>query len=357
MSAVLLTSVALALVAVGWSAVLLVRSGEIRIGLLTALFAMLALGQAVALRAEWGNPLALDPTSAAAVAGLLACALGLLVLGATADIGAERDRVEALHWDSMEAVRALGALAADAKRSPDETLPGLLEIGCNYLGLEVGFVSRVQGGHSEIVAIRADDDYPLSVGGVFPLEETFCHRVVTSNRPTAISRLRESNWADHPARSIFGFEAFLGAAIPVGDDVYGTLGFGSAVSRVERFTATEKDMLDLMARWVASAIAPGRSPRVAATPPPRRSSPNGNRRRRPSLALGIDANLIVRRIESKLRRMAGSDVQLDLELAPDLEPARAPGVPLERVVRSLVANALQAMPHGGHLTLTTANLN
>ncbi len=104
LSAVLLTSVALALVAVGWSAVLLARSGEIRIGLLTALFAMLAVGQAVALREEWGNPLALDPTSAAAIAGLLACALGLLVLGATADIGAERDRVEALHWDSMEAV-------------------------------------------------------------------------------------------------------------------------------------------------------------------------------------------------------------------------------------------------------------
>ncbi len=357
MSAVLLTSVALALVAVGWSAVLVARSGEIRIGLLTALFAMLAVGQAVALRAEWGNPLALDPTSAAAIAGLFACALGLLVLGVTADIGAERDRVEALHWDSMEAVRALGALAADAKRSPDETLPGLLEIGCNYLGLEVGFVSRVQGGHSEIVAIRADDDYPLRIGGVFPLEETFCHRVVTSDRPTAIPRLRESSWADHPARSIFGFEAFLGTAIPVGDEVYGILGFGSTVSRAERFTATEKDMLDLMARWVASAIAPRANPQAAATPPTRRSSPSGNHRRRPSETLGIDANLIVRRIESKLRRMAGSNVQLNLELAPDLEPARAPGVPLERVVRSLVANALQAMPHGGHLTLATANLN
>ncbi len=104
MSAVLLTSVALALVAVSWSAVLALRSGEIRIGLLTALFAMMAIGQALALRAEWGNPLIFDSGGAAAVAGLLACALGLLVLGVTADIGAERDRVEALHWDSMEAV-------------------------------------------------------------------------------------------------------------------------------------------------------------------------------------------------------------------------------------------------------------
>ena len=46
----------------------------------------------------------------------------------------------------------------------------------------------------------------------------------------------------------------------MGGEVYGTLGFGSAESRVDRFTATEKDLLDLMARWVAGAIAPGRNP-------------------------------------------------------------------------------------------------
>ncbi len=357
MSAVLLTSVALALVAVGWSAVLALRSGEIRIGLLTGLFAMMAVGQALALRAEWGNPLVFDSGGAAAVAGLLACALGMLVLGVTADIGAERDRVEALHWDSMEAVRALGALAVEAKLNPDEALSGLLEIGCKYLGLEVGFVSRVQGDSSAIVAIRANDDHPVSLGAVLPLEDTFCHSVVTSNRPTAIPRMRESAWAERPARSIFGFEAFLGAAIPVGDEVYGTLGFGSSESRSDRFTATEKDLLELMARWVAGAIAPGRNPLPARSSSLRRSPPSASRKQRPVRAIGIDANTILRRIEPKLQRMAGSKVQLDLELAPDLEPARAPGIPLERIVRSLVANALQAMPHGGRLTLTTANVN
>lgn len=354
MSAVLLISLVLALVAVGWSVLLLARSGEVRFGLLTALFALIAVGQTVALHSQWGNPLASDLPTAAAIAGLLACALGLFVLGAVADIGAERDRMEALHWDSMEAVRALGELAVEAKCDLDGKLRGLLEIGCGYLDLEVGLISRVSEGRSEIVAIRAGESYPFAAGTAFALGETFCRNVVTSDRPVAIPRIRDSSWAEDPARAAFGFEAYLGTAIPMHGEVYGVLCFASAVPRKERFTATEKDLLELMARWSASEIERRAKPRAVAEPAVERHEPSRPRRSVPPR--GLDANRVLRRLEARLQRLAGAKVRLEVELAEDLEVARAPGVPLEQVVRSLVANALEAMPGGGRLTLRTANL-
>jgi hypothetical protein len=358
LSAVLLVSLVLALVAVGWSVLLLARSGEMRFGLLTILFAMIAVGQAVALRSQWGYPLATDLPTAAAIAGLLACALGLLVLGAVADMGAERDRMEALHWDSMEAVRALGQLTVETKCDLDGKLRGLLEIGCGYLGLDVGIISRVYEDRSEVVAIRAGEDCPIQRGAVFALGESFCRNVVTADRPIAIPRIGDSCWADDPARATFGFEAYLGAAIPVRGEVYGVLCFASAEPRSERFVATEKDLLDLMARWVAAEVD-RREP--AQEPAPLVTDSNGEhsepmRRIRPPTPRGLDANTVVRRLEARLQRLAGANVQLEVDLAEDLGVARAPGVPLEQVVRSLVANALEAMPGGGRLSLRTANL-
>jgi hypothetical protein len=354
LSAVLLVSLVLTLVAVGWSALLLARSGEMRFGLLMILFALIAVGQIVALRSQWGDPLAADLPTAAALAGLLACALGLLVLGAVADMGAERDGMEALHWDSMEAVRALGQLSVETRCDLDGKLRGLLEIGCGYLGLEVGIISRVHADRSEIIAIRAGEDCPIERGAVFSLGETFCRNVVTAERPIAIPRIRDSSWAEDPARSAFGFEAYVGTAIPVRGGVYGVLCFASAEPRSERFVATEKDLLDLMARWVAVEIE-RREPAPGGTEPSTEGS-DALHRVGPPTPRGLDANAVVRRLETRLQRLAGDKVQLELDLAKDLGMARAPGLPLDQVLRSLVANALEAMPGGGRLSLRTANL-
>jgi CRISPR-associated Cas5-like protein len=361
LTAVLLVSLVLALVATGWSVILLARSGEVRFGLLTALFALVALGQAVALPSHWGHALGVDLPTTAAVAGLLACALGLLVLGAVADIGAERDRMEALHWDSMEAIRSLSELTVETKCDFDGKLRGLLEIGCGYLGLEIGFVSRVRDGHSEIVAIRGNDRCGIEPGAAFALGETFCRNVITSDRPIAIPRIQDSSWSEDPARSALGFESYIGTAIPIRGEVYGVLCFASQECRTERFTATEKDLLDLMARWTASEIE--RRDRPQARPEPALVAPASTAEapeprpgRRPVSVRGLDANRVLRRLEGRLQRLAGAHVELEVDLAEDLEVARAPGVPLEQVVRSLVANALEAMPGGGRLTLRTANL-
>ena len=54
-------------------------------------------------------------------------------------------------------------------------------------------------------------------------------------------------------------------------------------------------------------------------------------------------------------RVAGPRVEVVLELAPDLRPARALRLPLDAILLSLVSKAAQVMPEGGRLTVATAN--
>jgi GAF domain-containing protein len=349
-------SLGLALAATAWSLVLLVRSGEARVGFLTAMFGLLAADRAIALWTQWGAPLGFDAPTAGQLAVLVACLLSLLVVGALRATLSERDRGDALHWDSMEAVRGMSELVAETKLDLDEKLAALLDIGCTRFGLEVGMVSRVKGERYQVRAIHAPPGFPIARDAAFHLEETFCSRALASDRPLAIAHAANSDWASHPARATFRFEAYLGAAIPLGGEAHGTLGFGSLEPRKHGFTATDKDVLNLMARWLGLEFERAEArPAVRKETPP--AVPSGAARRREPRGLrGIDANATLRGLEPKLRQLAGSEVELELSLAPELSRARAPSVPLERIVLSLVTNALEAMPDGGRLGLKTANL-
>jgi signal transduction histidine kinase/ActR/RegA family two-component response regulator len=70
----------------------------------------------------------------------------------------------------------------------------------------------------------------------------------------------------------------------------------------------------------------------------------------------LDLNALVNDLEKMLRRVIGEDVELVTRLAPALGRVKADPSQLEHVVMNLVLNARDAMPHGGRLTLETANL-
>ncbi len=70
----------------------------------------------------------------------------------------------------------------------------------------------------------------------------------------------------------------------------------------------------------------------------------------------LDLNEIVSGMESMLHRIIGDDVSVGTRLAVDLAPVEADRAQLERVILNLAANARDAMPHGGALTLETRNV-
>jgi signal transduction histidine kinase len=70
----------------------------------------------------------------------------------------------------------------------------------------------------------------------------------------------------------------------------------------------------------------------------------------------LDLNEIVRSMERMIRRMIGEDIELVTQLDPELGPVKVDRNQIEQVILNLVVNASHAMPKGGHLQITTANV-
>jgi hypothetical protein len=71
----------------------------------------------------------------------------------------------------------------------------------------------------------------------------------------------------------------------------------------------------------------------------------------------LDLNEIIAGMEPMLHRLIGEDVSVGVRLAEDLVPVEADRAQLERVILNLAANARDAMPEGGRLTIETANVD
>lgn len=384
MSPLLLFSIALVIGSLVGSIVLFVRSGEVRVGLFGGLFLVFAIHQGIELWFHWGVPFAANASAATAIAGVLEGLLSVgIVLALSRTLG-ERDRVEAIHWDSMEAVRVMNELSTDNQIAFEAKTARLLEIGKKRYGMEVGMLSRVSNERYEVLAVDAPKSFPFSRGAVLSLGETFCKNAIESERPIAIEHITESSWTGRPDRAAFRYDAYLGAAVRVGGLPYGTLSFASSERRKDRFTATDKDLVRLMAQWLGTEIErrdgihayieeplTGRAPdestagefseepaataaRVISQTPRKeapRLPPTSGRDRRE-----LDVNKVLARLEKQLGAALGDSISLELKLEPGLGLAAVSRLPIDAIVRTLVMNAKDAMADGGQLVIETANL-
>jgi two-component system cell cycle sensor histidine kinase/response regulator CckA len=67
-------------------------------------------------------------------------------------------------------------------------------------------------------------------------------------------------------------------------------------------------------------------------------------------------NGVVLDSEKMLRRLLGDEVDLQLDLADDLQPVMGDQSPIEQVILNLLVNARDAMPDGGTIRLSTRNV-
>lgn len=67
----------------------------------------------------------------------------------------------------------------------------------------------------------------------------------------------------------------------------------------------------------------------------------------------LDLNHVVKTAEPLLRRLITEDTTLTLELSPTLDPVSADPGQMQQVLFNLVANARDAVPLGGHITVAT----
>ncbi|HWP85069.1 MAG TPA: response regulator [Terriglobia bacterium] len=69
----------------------------------------------------------------------------------------------------------------------------------------------------------------------------------------------------------------------------------------------------------------------------------------------LDLNAAVRELTQMLRALLGEDIEIVLSLEPALGKVKADPAQIDQILMNLAVNARDAMPHGGKLTLATAN--
>jgi GAF domain-containing protein len=354
---VLLISLGILVAGMIGSLVLMVRSGELRAGLLAACFALFAVRQAIATYRAGNDPLTFDPVGIAELALVAASAVGGFVLVGLWRSLSERDRAETQHWDSMEAVRTLSELAVRWDMSLDEKFDALLKAGCARFGLEIGVISRVEQQRYEVLAICAPEDHPVALGDVFELADTWCEQTLRGTRPLGLERTADATPPPRAERAPFEFGAYLATAVQVYGEVVGTVAFGSLGACERRFTATDKDFVNLIAQWIGTEL----ERRLAAEERTLKAAPiSENPMQRPrarAIAGAVDINRALRLNENNLRRLVGDRAVIEFRLADDLRPAVKLRIGIGAVVESLTRATADALGPGGRISIATSNLD
>jgi len=165
------------------------------------------------------------------------------------DITDERE-LERQRQESLHAIQRLYAVSSDRDRSFGEKVDALLELGCEYLELPNGFLTRIDEATQRVE--RSHADHPaLQPGESCPLDEAYCKRTIELDHLLTVVDAIEEGWDDDPAHDRFGLGSYIGGRVEVDGELYGTLCFADTEPHEEPFSDTQRTFVELLTRWVS----------------------------------------------------------------------------------------------------------
>ncbi|MCC3405457.1 MAG: response regulator [Microcoleus sp. PH2017_10_PVI_O_A] len=181
------------------------------------------------------------------------------IIGVSRDISVRKQTEEELR-ESEAAIKALYQVTSAPRTDPqgrlysfDLRLQELLAMGCRQLGLSVGILSRIQGDNYQIIAVECPDE-SIVKSQIYDLETTFCVATAMSKEPMYFESVRFSGLCFNTPNPAFNIEAYMGTAVTVAGEVYGTLCFFAPTPLTEPFRVVDRELVKLMAQWVGSEL-------------------------------------------------------------------------------------------------------
>jgi len=142
---------------------------------------------------------------------------------------------------------------ADRNITAETAIDRALEVGRERLGVETGFLTRVEDGVQTIE--RAVGSHEAIVAGErCPLDEAYCRRTVETEGLTSVQNAAVSDLVAEAAYDRFGLGCYIGGKVMVDGSVYGTLCFADEATRDRAFTEAEQLFVELVARLTGAAI-------------------------------------------------------------------------------------------------------
>ncbi|MFM9265537.1 response regulator [Tychonema sp. BBK16] len=187
------------------------------------------------------------------------------IIGISRDISFRKQTEQELR-ESEAAIKALYQVTSAPRTDPlnslstfDLRLQELLTMGCRQFGMEVGVLSAIEGENYQIRAVKCPDNL-IAIGQVYDLQKTFCVATAKSKEPLHFESVRflclsfDTSDPSFNNESVFNIESYMGISVLVAGKVYGTLCFWSATPLTEPFRVVDRELVKLMAQWVASEL-------------------------------------------------------------------------------------------------------
>ncbi|QIB50419.1 PAS domain-containing protein [Pseudomonas sp. OIL-1] len=152
-----------------------------------------------------------------------------------------------------QALRAMNEIAGVPEPDITRQLKQVLELGCRYLGMDMGIVSHIQDENYRVVAVHSKNG-KVTEGQQFPLGTTYCALTLQYQDVLAINDMEQSPHNDHPCYRTFGLRSYIAVSLQVGDERYGTLNFSSSEPRPHPFDETDLEFVRLLGPWVSEAL-------------------------------------------------------------------------------------------------------
>ena len=171
------------------------------------------------------------------------------IIGSVQDV-TERRRLETQLRENVDSLRRLYQLSTDTELAFADRIERVLELTCDRLDLEYGFLSTLDDDIQEIVVAHGGHD-DLRPGTTRPLSATYCRETIEQASLFAVEDADAEGWADDPASQRFDLDSYLGGNIEIGGRQYGTLWFADGDARERPFTDTERAFVEVLTKWVS----------------------------------------------------------------------------------------------------------
>jgi PAS domain S-box-containing protein len=146
----------------------------------------------------------------------------------------------------------MSAFDGDAE-SPEERVANGLRIGTDYLDIELGFLTRIDGDTQRIV--QSTGSHPLlQPGEECPLEQAYCRRTLETEGTLSVQSAGSTSAVPTEAVETFGLETYIGATVTVDGDRHGTICFADRDPRAEPFSDTEELFVELLAERIGNTL-------------------------------------------------------------------------------------------------------
>jgi PAS domain S-box-containing protein len=156
---------------------------------------------------------------------------------------------------SHEGLRILNKIATQTHLNFDQQLKLALKLACSFFNLPLGIISQIIDQRYIVDHVYVDsDEYKISVGDEFVLDDSYCSIVWSHTNATAISHMKNSKYASHQCYEAFQLESYIGTLIYVGGKRYGTVNFSSRSPMKYKFSKEDIEYINLLSVWIGRTI-------------------------------------------------------------------------------------------------------